>query len=85
VILSDKKPNISNFGARTTRIVNEPRIGKSGNNLSRQGASSIIRSWSKIGFSTTMPENVISDASRGPLVTRKKRVTVLASVIRENQ
>jgi hypothetical protein len=33
----------------------------------------------------TMPENVISDASRGPLVTRKKHVTVLASVIRENE
>jgi hypothetical protein len=33
----------------------------------------------------TMPENLISDASRKSLVTRKKHVTVLASVIRANQ
>jgi hypothetical protein len=33
----------------------------------------------------TMPENVISDASKGSLVTRKTRVTVLASQIRAYQ
>jgi hypothetical protein len=33
----------------------------------------------------TMPKNLISDASRQSSVTRKKRVTILASVIRANQ
>ena len=33
----------------------------------------------------TMPENVISDASKGSSVTRKTRVTVLASEIRAYQ
>jgi len=32
----------------------------------------------------TMPENLISDACRGSSVTRKTRVTILASVIREH-
>jgi hypothetical protein len=32
-----------------------------------------------------MPEKLISDAARGSLVTRKRRVTVLAPVIRVHQ
>jgi hypothetical protein len=46
---------------------------------------SIMPKYSARTPTDTMPKNLISDASRQSSVTRKKRVTILASVIRANQ
>jgi hypothetical protein len=48
-------------------------------------SSSRVTPWRVAGPQTpTMPENLISDASKGLLVTRKRRVTFVASVMWTN-